>query len=123
MSIKVKVIGTKMARRAIARLRMDMHDVMEDVSQQWTTATRDGAQALVPVDSGDLQEAIEASARGKGASRDAQVGVYDREEYYSQFVEWGTSKMAAQPFMYPAAAAANKQVPGWIKDGINERLP
>ena len=53
---------------------------------------------------------------------DAQVGVWTDDEYYSQFVEFGTSKMAAQPFMYPNARRANRKVRGWVREGIDKRV-
>jgi len=123
MAIRVKVIGAKMAKRALARLRTDMHDVQAEVAQKWADEMYEGAIADVPIDEGDLGAALEKRVKGKGATADGQVGVWSEDEYYGQFVEFGTSKMAAQPFMYPNASKANKKVPGWIRDGINERLP
>ncbi|GAA0989239.1 hypothetical protein Q7689_09790 [Nocardiopsis tropica] len=123
MAIRVKVIGTKTAKRALARLRTAMHDVQEEVAHKWADEMYAGAIADVPIDEGDLGAALEKRVKGRGPTAEGQVGVWDADAYYGQFVEFGTSKMAAQPFMYPNAAKANKKVPGWIRDGINERLP
>ena len=123
MAIRVKVIGAKAAKRALARLRTDMHDVQEEVAQKWAEEMYAGAIADVPIDEGDLGAALEKRVKGGGPTADGQVGVWSEDEYYGQFVEHGTSKMEAQPFMYPNASKANKKVPGWIRDGVNERLP
>lgn len=121
--MRVKVIGAKAAKRALARLRTDMHDVQEEVAEKWAEDMYTGAIADVPIDSGDLGAALEKRVKGKGPTADGQVGVWSEDEYYGVFPEFGTSKQDAQPFMYPNASKANKKVPGWIKDGINERLP
>lgn len=58
------------------------------------------AQAIVPVDTGALQESIEASQVND------RTAVVDVGKDYGIFVEYGTVKMAAQPFMTPACEYA-----------------
>lgn len=53
------------------------------------------AKRIVPVDSGDLQRSIHAES---GPSGNFVVA----DEEYAAFVELGTSKMAAQPYLRPA---------------------
>ncbi|MFJ9558051.1 HK97-gp10 family putative phage morphogenesis protein [Nocardiopsis sp. NPDC101807] len=120
---RVRTIGAQAARRAFARLTTDLHDVQEEVAEKWGAEMYDGAVADVPVDSGDLARALEKRVKGSGATADAQVGVWSDEEYYAQFVEFGTSKMPAQPFMYPNARRANRKVRNWVREGIEKRLP
>lgn len=62
-------------------------------------ALRDDAKRTVPVDTGKLRDGI--GARVKGLK--AEVAVFDRDTYYGQWVEHGTSSRPAQPFMLPAA--------------------
>jgi HK97 gp10 family phage protein len=123
MAINARLIGGRIARRAIARLTTDMHDVQEEVAEKWAEDMYEGAIADVPIREGDLAAALEKRVKGGGATADAQVGVWDEDAYYGQFVEFGTSKMDAQPFMYPNAREANRKVPGWVKEGIEKRLP
>lgn len=120
--MSVRVIGAKAARRALAKLTTDMHEVQEEVAEKWAETMHTGAVADAPVDSGDLAGALETRVTGKGATADARVGVWSKEEYYGQFQEFGTSKFPAQPFMYPNARRANKQVPGWVAEGIDKRI-
>jgi HK97 gp10 family phage protein len=56
------------------------------------------ARGRAPVQTGRLRDSITASAYGKEAEVFSQVE-------YAPFVEYGTYKMAAQPFLYPAVEA------------------
>lgn len=62
---------------------------------------RDDARAAAPVESGALRDSIKL--RG---GQDYRV-VYTAIRY-ARFVEFGTSRTAPQPFLWPAAAAAEQ---------------
>jgi len=55
------------------------------------------ARRLVPVDTGRLRASI-----GFTYSTSRRVLTVYADEFYAAFVEFGTSKMAAQPFLRPA---------------------
>ena len=55
----------------------------------------EAARASCPVDTGALRASISASADGNSASVTAGAP-------YAAYVEFGTCKMAAQPFLVPA---------------------
>ena len=60
------------------------------------------AKALVPVDSGDLKRSIRSQVTvTKAGDGYADVG-FGRKEFHGLFVELGTSRQAAQPFLRPA---------------------
>lgn len=61
------------------------------------------AQDMCPVDSGDLKGSISASGGGLSGQVSAGSG-------HAGFVELGTAKMAAQPFLYPAFSAVKGSV-------------
>lgn len=122
MGIRAKVLGGKRAKRALARLTTDMHETQEAVTQRWAEQVYAGAVADVPKDTGDLVRALEKRLKAAGAKSDAQVGVWDKDAYYGQFVEWGTSKMAAQPFMYPNASRANRNIRAWVREEFERRV-
>ncbi|MHB1167353.1 MAG: HK97-gp10 family putative phage morphogenesis protein [Carboxydocellales bacterium] len=46
----------------------------------------------------------------------------DDEFFYGKFLEWGTSKMPAQPFMGPAAAESKNDVVGAMKTVVKAGL-
>jgi HK97 gp10 family phage protein len=60
----------------------------------------DTAQGLVPVDTGALRDSIRAEPV---APTHWQVIAGGGDVDYAIFVEYGTSKMAAQPFLTPAS--------------------
>jgi HK97 gp10 family phage protein len=76
--------------------------VVEDSAQ----AVVNHAKETVPVVTGTLQSSIGYTASGKSAE------IFASAEY-AAFVEFGTYKMAAQPYLYPALQA---EWPHFIKD-------
>ena len=67
------------------------------------------AKTLAPVDTGNLRASIGTTFTGDG-----RAGVMRAEigptAHYGIYVELGTSRMAAQPFLAPAT---DRHVPGW----------
>lgn len=65
--------------------------------------------ARAPVDTGELKASIESVAAQRGKSATSSIQVADSAKggikYYAVFIEYGTSKMAAKPFMRPAFEA------------------
>ena len=74
------------------------------------------AKEIVPVKEGIL----------KGSIKDEKIrpGVYEvsTNEEYAPYIEFGTSKMRAQPYMQPAIDETRKEFPGLIKGGLASRL-
>lgn len=62
----------------------------------------DTAQQIVPVDTGALRRSIRVR---RVAPRQYDVGA---GEFYAGFVEFGTIKMAAQPYLRPAIAQRSR---------------
>lgn len=70
----------------------------EQIVGETVTEIKDYAVAVVPVATGALRDSIEDEVDGsEGAVYTAQA--------YSHFVEYGTVKMPAQPYMTPASEA------------------
>lgn len=67
-----------------------------DIIGKTTFDCQEAAQAMVPVDTGALYNSIQAEVEGFR-------GVVSTDKEYAWFVEDGTWKMAAQPYMRPAA--------------------
>lgn len=57
------------------------------------------ARQMAPVDTGALRSSIQAVSTTAGKSAEVRVGVE-----YAAYVEYGTYKMAAQPYLSPAVA-------------------
>ena len=69
-----------------------------------TSRVHRDARAAAPVDSGELRDSIDARIFGDGR-RGSVTGVVGAAARHSLFVEFGTSKMAPQPYLGPALAA------------------
>ena len=76
-------------------LNIDMAAIMAAAGE----AVAGDARSLCPVDTGRLRGSISVNADGSKAVVCANTD-------YAAYVEFGTSKMAAQPFMVPAALNA-----------------
>lgn len=75
-------------------------------------AVLEAATATVPVDTGNLRDSLQTTKDTDGGTL---VGT---EVAYAVFVEYGTSVMAAQPFLRPALDTATDEV----TNDVNEAL-
>jgi HK97 gp10 family phage protein len=94
-------LAPKLAKEALLQTAADVFDV---------------SQQLVPVDTGALKQSggvdvIDSSTVRVGYGDESQVD-------YAKFVEYGTSKSAAQPFLTPAFAQAEET----FKKRITEKM-
>lgn len=79
-------------------------------------AISEGAKERVPVESGDLRNAIhvediEDGYRVVGGSGDV---------FYGHFVEHGTVKLPARPFMAPAAEAVRNNIDSLVRAALRD---
>lgn len=79
-------IAEKLPREASAVVRKTAFDI-----ETW-------AKSVVPVDTGALKNSINTDIEDGGLSAEVKTNME-----YCEFVELGTYKMAAQPYMIPAA--------------------
>ena len=77
------------------------------IVNQGATIVQAQAKALAPKDTGALIQSIGVDKALGGTSATASVAT-DKE--YAAYQEYGTSKMAAQPYMRPAALIAKPKV-------------
>jgi HK97 gp10 family phage protein len=82
--------------RNFDRVARRMERAFEIAVQETAENIRDEARASAPVQTGALKNSIEA--RMEGSTAEVSAGVD-----YAPFVEYGTSNMAARPFMFPAS--------------------
>jgi len=79
--------------------------VLEDAVSQSGEALATTAQRLAPVDTGTLRASIHVdSVQRTGRSVTATVATGGEASEYAVYVELGTRRMGAQPYMTPALA-------------------
>lgn len=103
--LKVKVANNRLPKLN-SQLRERALKIIQDGAQQ----TADMAKSLAPVDTGFLRGSIHVETQDSGH---AQVVV---EASYGQFVEYGTVKMAAQPYLTPAVELVKPQLINKLKN-------
>ncbi|MFF3443645.1 HK97-gp10 family putative phage morphogenesis protein [Streptosporangium sp. NPDC002721] len=88
----------------LVRLEMELDHVTERAERMAKVAVKKtgfdtvaGAQALAPVDTGNLKSSIGVDFDVDGLGFEAGPTAS-----YGGYVEWGTSRMAPQPYMGPA---------------------
>lgn len=74
------------------------------------------AKEKAPVDTGNLRDHIRHMVVEDDKS--VLIGTYDEEVPYALYVEVGTHKMAAQPFLKPAAADHKGEYRKIIEDAL-----
>lgn len=82
-----------------------------DIIGQGAQTVCESAKSLCPVDTGRLQSSINVQSGGNTAAISA-----DTE--YAVFVEFGTSKMAAQPYLVPALLSNTQAILSAIAEAI-----
>lgn len=100
--MSVRITGLN---RALARLRQIPNRVNRaraEALQDWATDLEKTAKDLAPVRTGALRDSIESRVNSSSGKAWVQVRPGPTTEY-AYYVEKGTSKMADQPFMGPAA--------------------
>lgn len=97
-------VSVRGIRRAVARIKaipLQMNRARNQALDEWATSIENTAKRLAPVRTGRLRDSIEA--RVNTASGKAWISVRGQATEYAYYVEKGTSKMADQPYLGPAA--------------------
>lgn len=97
------------SKRIQENTKMDIFKAASDIEQE--------AIKNVPVDTGKLQGSITKTISSDGFS--AMVSVGNDLVDYAPYVEFGTSKQAAQPFLYPAYFINGQKLLQKMRNRIN----
>ncbi len=89
----------------LPKLSKELHDAASRVVRKTALDVLDHAQSTVPVDTGNLKNSLQPGSTDnvfemEPGSLEAVVGT---AVLYAAYVEFGTVKMAAQPYLIPAA--------------------
>lgn len=116
MSISVEIEGATEAASRLKEIGNSLSQAIGDALREAAESIVNDAQANAPVDTGFLRDSIEISGESE-----TSVTVTSGAEY-SVFVEYGTSKMSAQPFFEPAIEQAKAELQQALRDAISGNL-
>lgn len=106
---RARLDGLNNALRAIGRVPEAMRQARTETLDEWAGNVKDTAAEKVPRDRGELFQALDKRVNTHFGR--AEVGVWEEDQLeYALYVEKGTSKMNAQPYLVPAFNDHRRQV-------------
>ncbi|MDP9192298.1 MAG: HK97 gp10 family phage protein [Acidobacteriota bacterium] len=118
----MKVEGVAEIQRKFANLSgRAQRAVVRDSLRSAARVVEKAARQRVPVDTGRLKKAITQRVTVQSSIGEALVG-YRKEAFYGGFVELGTSKMAAQPFLRPALDENTDEIEKTFVNALNRTI-
>ncbi len=121
----VQITGLPALQRDFANLSAKMQrGVLRDALRSAARPVVASAKSKVPVKTGLLKRNITHTVSVKRGTAEATIG-FRKKAFYGGFVELGTSKMSAKPFLRPALDESQAQIEqafiAAIERGINNR--
>jgi len=113
MSLEVKcdVKGVEEFQQAVRNFDSGIQKHVHRLLASWAADVKASARQLVPVRTGHLRQSIYAEVR----EWIARIGA---EATYAMFVEFGTRRMQARPYLYPAIQMYLPQLEEIIREAI-----
>ena len=128
--VGVEVVGLDKLLARLTRLTRALDPEITKVLKEIAVLMRDEAKRIVPVDTGSLQSSIRtrswAGMKGYTQWVGFSSGGYVTNPKpgqivrYMKFVEHGTSRQKAQPYMYPSYDMYKRDIPKRIKNALKE---
>lgn len=109
MSYRVENIGDIQRKFAALKARTQ-RAVVRDSLRSAARVVVAKAKTKVPVDTGALQRSITQTVTVQDRDRSFALVGYRKKQFYGAFVELGTSKMAAKPFLRPALDESGPEI-------------
>lgn len=116
MSFKVTIVGGEALSGRLKYLGVSLKGVSKEAVQKTAAETINEAKDNCPVDTGRLRSSI----RLLSYDESVPAAVVGTNVEYAEYVEYGTSKQSAQPFMRPAADRAKQLLQEFARDGARD---
>lgn len=119
----VEITGLRELDRALQELAWPAaRRALRKGMRQGANVIRDEARAKAPVDTGLLKRQIRTRERSE-QDGDMRFAVeITRSAFYGRFIEYGTSKFAAKPFLRPAAESKTEEAVTAMRDALAEAI-
>ena len=119
----VEIVGLRELDRALQELAWPAaRRALRKGMRKGANVVRDEARAKAPVRTGKLRKAIRTRERSEDAGNMRFAVEVPRRAFYGRFLEYGTSKMAAKPFLRPAAEGKTEVAVGAMRDALAEAI-
>lgn len=125
MGIEVELKGIGELVDELERMEIKADKIISDTLKSAAQPVLKDAQATTVFKdrSGKLRRSLKVSAvRREKDKKYVLVGSFEKEAFYGVFVEYGTSKMAARPFLQPALERNKNEVTAIIAEKLKEAL-
>jgi HK97 gp10 family phage protein len=114
----IRLDGMQELLRQLEQVGSEAERIKKDALLAGAEIIQQAASERAPRDTGKLAENIVISDVKDGT---VDIGP-DRDRFYGLFLEFGTSKMAARPFLQPAFEESKEQVQQKMADVIRKEL-
>ncbi|HZY93793.1 MAG TPA: HK97-gp10 family putative phage morphogenesis protein [Candidatus Bathyarchaeia archaeon] len=124
MSLQVEIENGGDISRLLQTLPQEMFVRVQQVLQNGGVRLAERARELAPVRTGHLMASIHAELGEQSEVKEAFAPIQVRAEAeYATYVEYGTNRMAAQPFLGPAAQEIEPQIMEEVDRVLDGLLP
>lgn len=105
------------------QVKRDMHNAIEAALNTAADTALRSARRRVPRDTGELRDSIHRTPVERSRRGGLQVRIATGDVPYARFVEYGSVRGAAQPFIRPAARSGRTKFRREVRAEIKRRLP
>lgn len=116
--VTVRVVGRERLIKRLKSVLLDTRDGVREEAEEAANRIQRRAKEFVPVDTGRLRDSIRVTQTGKASFN---VGPGDEVEY-AEYVEFGTSRSPAQPYMRPALEAERREFPAAVRRRVRTEM-
>lgn len=121
--LSVEILGLRELDRALQELAWPAaRRALRKGMRKGANVVRDEARAKAPVDTGNLKRRIRTRERSEEEGNMRYAVEIPRNAFYGRFIEYGTSKMAAKPFLRPAAESKTEAAVTAMRDALAEAI-
>ncbi|MCH8322576.1 MAG: HK97 gp10 family phage protein [Proteobacteria bacterium] len=115
--IRLEITNLPAFQRSLEKLTGDIQDNIKDALRAGAQDLAVRAKERVPVKSGELRDSIVTLEGGEGMNY-----IISATAPHARFVEFGTRKTPARPFMVPAAEEVFPQILDNLAGAINKAI-
>lgn len=119
----VEILGLKELDQALQQMAWPAaRRALRKGMRQGANVVRDEVRAKAPVKTGNLRRKIRTRERREDADGLRFAIEIPRSAFYGRFIEFGTSRIAAKPFMRPAAEAKTEAAVSAMRNALSEAI-